>query len=56
LTNTEIGVGLTGFGVLFLFMGVMFFFDSALLALGNVRSLLAFIHPHGTDRSSAACL
>jgi hypothetical protein len=34
---TEIGVGLTGFGVLFLFMGVMFMFDTSLLILGNVR-------------------
>jgi hypothetical protein len=32
----EIGIGVTGFGVFFLFFGVIFFFDKGLLAIGNV--------------------
>lgn len=32
----EIGVGLAGFGMFFLFLGVLLLFDKSLLALGNV--------------------
>ena len=38
---TEIGVGLTSFGALFMMLGIMLFFDGALLALGNVRTFLS---------------
>lgn len=34
--SSEIGAGLTGFGSLFLVLGVILLFDKALLALGNV--------------------
>jgi hypothetical protein len=32
----EIGIGLSGFGVVFTFLGLIFFFDRGLLAIGNV--------------------
>merc|ERR1711970_1037330 len=35
----KIGGGLTGFGLFFMFMGVMFFFDRSLLAMGNILFL-----------------
>ena len=37
--SAEIGVALTTFGALFMLLGVMLFFDGALLALGNVCPL-----------------
>jgi len=42
---TEIGVGLTSFGALFMMLGIMLFFDGALLALGNVRTFLPLFIP-----------
>ncbi|KAF5326087.1 hypothetical protein D9611_000110 [Ephemerocybe angulata] len=47
----KIGVALTTFGGLFMFLGVMFLFDGALLALGNilfVSGLALIIGPQKT--------
>ncbi|CAH8485063.1 unnamed protein product [Dicrocoelium dendriticum] len=47
----EIGLGLLSFGGVFLFLGIVLFFDSALLALGNVlfvAGLGCIVGPKGT--------
>ncbi|KAJ3988894.1 Got1-domain-containing protein [Lentinula detonsa] len=41
----KIGVALTTFGALFMLLGVMLFFDGALLALGNVWGQLLYLFP-----------
>ncbi|KAK2988096.1 hypothetical protein RJ640_023845 [Escallonia rubra] len=49
--RTEIGLGLTGFGIFFSFLGIIFFFDKGLLAMGNVSYfVLWFLVAHsGND-------
>lgn len=39
-TNTQIGLGLTGMGLAFIFLGIVFLFDKGLLAIGNVSATL----------------
>lgn len=36
LRIAEIGVGTTGFGIFFILFGMLLYFDSVLLAFGNV--------------------
>ena len=42
---TEIGIGLTGMGLLFTMIGVLLFFDGGLLAVGNVSGEAHVNHP-----------
>lgn len=39
LPIAEIGVGTTGFGIFFILFGILLYFDSVLLAFGNVSRL-----------------
>jgi vacuolar-type H+-ATPase subunit I/STV1 len=45
----KIGVGLTGFGFLFTFLGVVFFFDKGLLAMGNILFVAGVAMTIGTQ-------
>jgi len=47
----KIGIGLTGFGVFFLFLGVLFIFDKGLLALGNILFLSGLAFVIGLERT-----
>jgi len=47
----KIGTGLLFLGVLFLFLGVMLFFDRGLLALGNILFLTGFAFLSGPMRT-----
>ncbi|KAK9067994.1 hypothetical protein SSX86_012105 [Deinandra increscens subsp. villosa] len=47
----KIGLGLTGFGVFFSFLGIMFFFDKGLLAIGNILFISGVIMTIGVKSS-----
>jgi len=49
--SQKIGIGLAGFGVLFLFMGVVLLFDKGLLAIGNILFLAGLAFLIGFDRT-----
>uniref|UniRef100_A0A8C7G9I3 Golgi transport 1Bb n=1 Tax=Oncorhynchus kisutch TaxID=8019 RepID=A0A8C7G9I3_ONCKI len=49
--STEIGMGLTGFGVFFLFFGMVLFFDKALLAIGNILFVAGLAFVIGLERT-----
>jgi len=48
----KIGVGLAGFGITFLFLGVVLLFDKGLLAIGNVLFLSGLAFVIGLERTS----
>ncbi|XP_064162087.1 vesicle transport protein GOT1A isoform X2 [Anguilla rostrata] len=48
----KIGVGLSGFGLFFLLFGVLLYFDSVLLAFGNVLFLTGLAFVIGLQRTA----
>lgn len=48
----KIGVGLAGFGIAFLFLGVVLFFDKGLLAIGNILFISGLTFVIGLERTS----
>ncbi|XP_052434773.1 vesicle transport protein GOT1B isoform X1 [Carassius gibelio] len=52
LTDSQkIGIGLMGFGVFFLFFGMILFFDKALLAMGNIFFVVGLAFVIGLERT-----
>ncbi|XP_045176961.1 vesicle transport protein GOT1B-like isoform X1 [Mercenaria mercenaria] len=47
----KIGVGLAGFGIAFLFLGILFFFDKGLLAIGNILFIAGLAFVIGLERT-----
>uniref|UniRef100_A0A3B5A3M5 Golgi transport 1A n=1 Tax=Stegastes partitus TaxID=144197 RepID=A0A3B5A3M5_9TELE len=48
----EIAIGLMGFGLFFLLFGVLLYFDSVLLAIGNIMFLAGFTSMIGFRRTA----
>jgi len=52
ITDTQkIGVGLAGFGMFFLFLGILMLFDKSLLALGNILFIAGLSCVIGLERT-----
>lgn len=52
ITDTQkIGVGLAGFGISFLFIGMLLLFDKSLLALGNILFIAGLACVIGIERT-----
>ncbi|XP_022920635.1 vesicle transport protein GOT1B [Onthophagus taurus] len=52
ITDTQkIGVGLAGFGMFFIFLGVLLIFDKSLLALGNILFIAGLACVIGLERT-----
>ena len=51
--NQKIGVGLIVLGCAFIILGVLLFFDTALLAIGNALFLVGIVFSIGVQRSLA---
>lgn len=47
----KIGVGLAGFGIAFLMLGTLMFFDRGLLAIGNILFISGLIFVIGVERT-----
>jgi len=47
----KIGVGLAGFGITFLFLGMILFFDKGLLAIGNILFICGLAFVIGLERT-----